>query len=462
MCVSFKVVFEICENIMYPNQRQRPQRGGGRQQQQQQQPSANPRQSSAPGQSSSSPSASAFARGVALISPRGILNQSRRFFDDYQRRRERIGFGRQPRYRPLLAREEYQDGSGFQPPRFLSSWLRGPGGVLLLFSIVSLWFTMRTLDQFTHQTHVDHRDKHVSRKFCEERNERAPLICAHGGLHGGVGQEKGASFPNTVSAFVAASREGFECVEVDVSRTRDNELVCLHSRELKAITNNKFERVQDVTLDVIRMHAKKKGVWISTFREVVDQVVNRGFKQVTIDVKDDPKAGWSGLPEQIFETVFAEDSSNHNGGGRSSNNNKHNSKRSCEECVFWGKTDAMLRKFIEFDGGKHKVGYTVANFSRALRDEGYHELSINRPLGAYCVAIQSEMAEEEKLVRDANDKLGLKTFAWTVSDARRVRKLANNNVDGIVTDDPLIVRNVFEKMRRDCLRGSHHVRDERL
>ena len=78
---------------------------------------------------------------------------------------------------------------------------------------------MRTLDQFTHQTHVDHRDKHVSRKFCEERNERVPLICAHGGLHGGVGQEKGASFPNTVSAFVAASREGFECVEVDVSRT---------------------------------------------------------------------------------------------------------------------------------------------------------------------------------------------------------------------------------------------------
>ena len=78
------------------------------------------------------------------------------------------------------------------------------------------------------------------------------------------------------------------------------------------------------------------------------------------------------------------------------------------------------------------------------------------------MAVQSELAEEEKLVRDANEKLGLKTFAWTVNDARRVRKLANNNIDGIVTDDPLIVRNVFEKMRRDCLRGSHHVRDERL
>ena len=197
---------------MYPNQRQRVRGGGGYA------PSAAP--SSRP---SSSSSPSMFSRGVALISPRGILNQSRRFFDDYRRERS-FGFGgrRQRRYRPLLAREE---DTGFQPPKFLSSWLRGPGGVLLLFSIVSLWFTMRTLDQFTHQTHIDKRDKHVSRRFCEERNERMPLICAHGGLHGGVGQERGASFPNTVSAFVAASREGFECVEVDVSRTRDNELV---------------------------------------------------------------------------------------------------------------------------------------------------------------------------------------------------------------------------------------------
>ena len=123
----------------------------------------------------------------------------------------------------------------------------------------------------------------------------------------------------------------------------------------------------------------------------------------------------------------------------------------------------MLRKFIEFDGMQTQSRVHGGEFLPCVeRFEGYHELSINRPLGAYCVAIQSEMAEEEKLVRDANDKLGLKTFAWTVSDARRVRKLANNNVDGIVTDDPLIVRNVFEKMRRDCLRGSHHVRDERL
>ena len=79
---------------------------------------------------------------------------------------------------------------------------------------------MRTLDQFTHQAlRHDHRDKHVSRKFCEERNERVPLICAHGGLHGGVGQEKGASFPNTVYLLLSPRvGEGFECVEVDVSR----------------------------------------------------------------------------------------------------------------------------------------------------------------------------------------------------------------------------------------------------
>ena len=153
---------------MYPGSQRQRQRGGGGGRQ----PSSSSSSSGYPPSGNRPPSSSspsAFARGVALISPRGILNQSRRFFDDYQRRRERsVGFGRQPRrYRPLLARDDRQD--GFQTPRFLSSWLRGPGGVLLLFSIVSLWFTMRTLDQFTHQTHIDHRDKHVSRKFCEER-----------------------------------------------------------------------------------------------------------------------------------------------------------------------------------------------------------------------------------------------------------------------------------------------------
>jgi len=391
-----------------------------------------------------------------LISPRGLLNSSRRFIRDSSERFQ-LQLQSKRRYRPKLSvKENNNNRIGFIKKRFLSNWLKGPGGILLLFSIVSLWFIMRTLEQFTHQTHVDERDKKVSRKFCDTSYEKMPLICAHGGVHGGVEQKNGA-FPNTVPAFVAASREGFECVEVDVSRTKDNELVCLHSRELKAITNNKFDRVQDLTLEHIRMHANKKGVHVATFKEVLDQVINRGFKQVTIDVKDDAKSGWSGLPEQILETVFGtnDDSRNYN-----NNNKRHNTH--CEECVFWGKTDAMLRKFIEFDGGKHKVGYTVANFSRELRDEGYSELSTNRPLGAYCVAIQSEMAEEEKLVRDANEKLGLKTFAWTVSDARRVRKLANNNIDGIVTDEPLIVRNVFEKMRRDCLRGQHHVRDERL
>jgi hypothetical protein len=52
-----------------------------------------------------------------------------------------------------------------------------------------------------------------------------PLVCAHGG-------DVAAAPPNTAAAFAAALAGGARCVEVDVSRTLDGQLVVLHSREL--------------------------------------------------------------------------------------------------------------------------------------------------------------------------------------------------------------------------------------
>ena len=58
-----------------------------------------------------------------------------------------------------------------------------------------------------------------------------PLICAHGGLHGGVGQERGASFPNTVSAFVAASRGRIRVCGSGRLEKREITNWCVYTRE---------------------------------------------------------------------------------------------------------------------------------------------------------------------------------------------------------------------------------------
>lgn len=52
-----------------------------------------------------------------------------------------------------------------------------------------------------------------------------PLVCAHGG-------DTSAAPPNTAAAFAAALAGGARCVEVDVARTKDGQLVVLHAREL--------------------------------------------------------------------------------------------------------------------------------------------------------------------------------------------------------------------------------------
>lgn len=61
-----------------------------------------------------------------------------------------------------------------------------------------------------------------SREFC---GLPAPRVCAHGGA-------ATAAPPNTAAAFAAALAGGARCVEVDVARTKDGQLVVLHAREL--------------------------------------------------------------------------------------------------------------------------------------------------------------------------------------------------------------------------------------
>ena len=59
--------------------------------------------------------------------------------------------------------------------------------------------------------------------FCQLR--RRPLVCAHGG-------DIETAPPNTLASFAAALEGGADCVEVDVSMTKDGQLVALHDRDL--------------------------------------------------------------------------------------------------------------------------------------------------------------------------------------------------------------------------------------
>lgn len=294
-----------------------------------------------------------------------------------------------------------------------------------------------------------------------------PLVCAHGTVGASHWPEASGvrrPLPNTVPALAAAVAAGHECVEVDVSRSKDGHLVALHARELRRLTDNRHANVGELTLEeILNLPVPGGGYSVATFAEAMATVMRRGLKQITVDFKEDdagqgdsfrrdvaaeafgvaPRssvAGTRGFGQAVLSAIAAVDETG----------------MGCLECVFWGKSDDVMLEILR-ENPEARVGFTVANFSRAIRDAGLdsvdpleRELIRRASAGARVVAaVQSEMIEPAltKRLRAENVR---DVYAWTVNDEARIRRVANHGVHGIVTDEPEEATRVVRAMRAMC------------
>lgn len=282
-----------------------------------------------------------------------------------------------------------------------------------------------------------------SSAFCSRPN---PLVCAHGAVGSADWDDakRGGPrpLPNTVPALAAVVAAGHECVELDVSRTKDGHLVALHSRELRRLTDGRVSNPGDVTLaEVMALPVPGLGGGghrVATFSEAMAAVAGRGLKQITVDFKDGPPHGWEGFAQAVLAEVGLADPT---GAG-------------CAECVYWGKEDRIMLDVVR-ELPEAKVGYTIANFSAALREAGVDKVAAGRGVvgSAYAAAVQSEMIDAALTgeVRGAGVE---RVYAWTVNDPARVRHVANQGVDGVVTDEPEVCARQLAAMRAACGGGS--------
>ena len=304
-----------------------------------------------------------------------------------------------------------------------------------------------------------------------------PLVCAHGTVGASHWPEASSvkrPLPNTVPALAAAVAAGHACVEVDVSRTKDGHLVALHARELKSLTANAHANVGDFTLEeILDLAVPGGGYSVATFAEAMATVMHRGLAQITVDFKeDDARAsaradpaetsakaarsppgrtrGVRGFGQAVLSAIAAVDETG----------------LGCVECVFWGKSDDIALEILR-ENPEARVGFTVANFSRAIRDAGLGSVDpLDRELirrashsgglapsggaGARVVAaVQSEMVEPA-LTRRLKGENVRDVYAWTVNDEASVRRVANRGVRGIVTDEPEEATRVIRAMRAMC------------
>jgi len=296
---------------------------------------------------------------------------------------------------------------------------------VIVFIVIAIRLLSVTTTTTTSRRDADARDADrrsgPSAAFCARDD---PIVCAHGG------DVREGELANTRAPLTRASQL-YDCVEIDVARTNDGALVAMHGRDVKRFTQGALSDVGEVSRDELEMW-NSDGAEALDFERALGAALERGgnLRQITIDFKENAPKGGHGLAEAVV---------------------KVGKTLGCEQCLYWGKSDETVREVLRLGA---KVGFVVANFSAELRSRRVDQLN-GRIKGAHAVAVQSEMVTRDFMRRARRKRLAV--HVWTVNDETAMENIANFGVDGIVTDEPQLLKRTLERMRRECPRGNDEV-----
>jgi glycerophosphoryl diester phosphodiesterase len=219
---------------------------------------------------------------------------------------------------------------------------------------------------------------------------------------------------NTLRAFIAAADLGADMCEFDVRITRDGEVVVIHDATVNRTTNGRG-RVAAMNAEVIkrldagvRFGAEFRDEPIPTLAEVAAALGGRCGRRCGMDVELKAR----GLETRVCDIL--------------------------RERGVLG--DAMVSSF---DWDQLKI---VAEQERGLRLALLGEkapaalLEAAAAMHAFAIAPRFDIADAA-LCAEAH-RLGLAVYVWTVDDAPTMRRLMAAGVDGIMTNDLKLLRDV--------------------
>jgi len=305
--------------------------------------------------------------------------------------------------------------------------------------------TEQALDS-EHELYLLHHEP--SSHFCSL--PRRPLICAHSG-------DLDAGPPNTLSSFQAAIEAGANCIEIDVSMTKDGLLVALHDRDLSSLldsssggsstaaqqgrgttarapslhsrlpfsnrrlaySSNYSPRIGDYTWDqILKLKWQEDGSGVALVQDVLDLILSSSQKMaITLDIK---------LKDVFKETLKAELMAQAAFDLLKITN--------CGEyCMTWSKSDKFVAAMKNLDSNQ-RVGLVVLNETNAARTAGMHEPLRLRHLGAEVAGVHYRMATAEltKLLQQAKREV----YIWTANTAAMMKLALDAGPDAVVTSYP--------------------------
>jgi len=251
----------------------------------------------------------------------------------------------------------------------------------------------------------------MPKSLSELKTAKRPLIIAHRGYR--------AKYPeNTLAAFQGAIDAGVDMIELDVLLTRDRKIVVIHDESLDRTTNGQG-MVSDYTLSELKTF--DAGSWfdvrfseerLPTLEEVLDLVKGKVF--VNIEIKRsayDPYHPSDAIEKQIVDLV---------------------KRKNAVETVLISSFEWRVLEPIAAMGEAPAIAVLSGD-----PEEG-NPLEACRKLEAFSWH-PSAVALKEEHVRKMHGA-GIMVLPYHVDTIEDVKRMLEMDVDGLIVDDPLLVK----------------------
>jgi glycerophosphoryl diester phosphodiesterase len=248
--------------------------------------------------------------------------------------------------------------------------------------------------------------------FLQPRSQ--PLVIAHRGSSAHAPE-------NTLAAFELAAAQGADAVELDVTLTHDRQMVVIHDDTLERTTDGRG-RVTDLSYAEIRrvdagaqFGDRYAGQRVPLLSEVFETVGHRVLINVEIKGSSLRSAGVEGL---VLNLIRQHDL--------------------CERVLISSFNPLILMKVkrLEPDAACGLIYSPAAAIylRRAWLAPFISDLNARHP--------RSDLVTPER-VKQTHAR-GQRINVWTVNDAATVRRLAAAGVDGLIGNDPIIIRTALD------------------
>jgi glycerophosphoryl diester phosphodiesterase len=204
---------------------------------------------------------------------------------------------------------------------------------------------------------------------------------------------------NTLRSFKKALEIGVNAIELDVRRTKDNQLVVIHDADVKRTTNGKGI-VSELTLDEIKEFSTAKDEKIPTLKEALNFLDSK--VKILLELKEE------GIEEQVLAAI--------------------REKGLQKKIIIVSFLEEVLRKIRESEK-EVETGLIYVKHKNPLKTALDLKANYLLPLYRFTHTANVQKAHEN----------GLKVIVWTINNPEEVAEYMKKGVDGIASDKPDIL-----------------------